>query len=49
MYRITWTMSDGSSGQGTYCLTKDSAERWIKRLNTLYPNMVHWLECETAR
>jgi hypothetical protein len=47
-YRIAWEyIENGTKGNGDYCLSKESAERWIADLNVKYHNVInHWIEPE---
>ena len=44
LYRIAWTMPDGYSGHGDYCLNLKEGEILIQCLEKKYPDMKHWLE-----
>jgi len=44
MYRIMWSMPNGDSGHGEYCLTLEAGQSWIEYLRTKYPDMQHWLD-----
>jgi len=44
LYRIAWQMTNGSKGQGQYCLTLEAGQSWIQYLKQEYPDMEHWLE-----
>lgn len=44
LYRIAWTMPDGQSGHGKYCLPLETGESWVYLLRKEYPDMKHWLE-----
>ena len=44
MYRIMWSMPNGDTGNGEYCLTLEAAEAWLKYLESKHPDMKHWLD-----
>jgi len=44
MYRIMWSMPNGDSGHGDYCLSLEEGQAWIERMTKMYPDMKHWLD-----
>jgi hypothetical protein len=48
MYRIVWREMNGFTGNGEYVLTMDLAKVWITELTKRYPDMLHWIESDTA-
>lgn len=47
LYRIMWVIrASGITGNGDYCLTKEVAEEYIKSLNTMCPELDHWIEAQ---
>jgi hypothetical protein len=44
MYRIMWSMPNGDSGHGEYCLSLEEGQAWLNYLARKYPDMKHWLD-----
>jgi hypothetical protein len=44
MYRIMWSMANGKSGHGEYCLTLEEGQALIESMTKKYPDMKHWLD-----
>ena len=44
MYRIMWSMPNGDTGNGEYCLNLEEGQAWIEHMTRTYPDMKHWLD-----
>ena len=44
-FRIAWKDNEtGKEGHGEYCLTRETADAWVREMGAKYPNMDHWVE-----
>jgi len=44
MFRICWKETNGTSGNGEFCLSYECAQDWLMRLKRKHPDMKYWIE-----